>query len=139
MVRHQTIIALGAAVAVLAGANSVSAQPVQMVSASLATDAAAAVADKVGVAGWYGEAFDGRTTASGEMFDMYRLTAADPNLPLGALVQVTNLQNGRSVVVRINDRRNPGPNGVIVLSKAAAANLEMLNQGQANVRVHRLD
>src|SRR5437763_4346688 len=59
---------------------------------------------EVGTASWYGEYFQGRETASGEPFDMQALTAAHPSLPLGSFVRVTNLRNGRSVVVRINDR-----------------------------------
>ena len=90
---------------------------------------------QVGKASWYGESFDGRETASGELFDMYRLTAADPNLPLNSMVEVTNLENGRHVLVRVNDRRDPGPGGVIVLSKAAAANLRFVGEGTAQVRV----
>src|SRR5207237_6018454 len=61
---------------------------------------------QVGVASWYGDYFQGRPTASGELYDMHELTAAHPTLPLGTLVRVTNLRNGRSVVLRLND---PGP------------------------------
>src|SRR5258706_2120692 len=59
---------------------------------------------QVGKASWYGKKFDGRSTASGETYDMFQLTAAHPTLPLGTVVRVTNLRNGQSVVVRINDR-----------------------------------
>src|SRR3954467_10282348 len=59
---------------------------------------------QVGRASWYGKRFDGRSTASGEPFDMFQFTAAHRTLPLGTLVRVTNLRNGRSVVVRVNDR-----------------------------------
>src|SRR5438876_8427260 len=59
---------------------------------------------QVGTASWYGEDFDGKPTASGEPFNMYDLTAAHPSLPLGTFVRVTNLRNGRSVVVKVNDR-----------------------------------
>src|SRR5258708_19951403 len=58
---------------------------------------------EVGTASWYGEYFQGKETASGEPFDMQALTAAHPTLPLGSFVRVTNLRNGRAVVVRIND------------------------------------
>src|SRR4030081_546944 len=59
---------------------------------------------EVGTASWYGQYFQGKETASGEPFDMQALTAAHPTLPLGSFVRVTNLRNGRAVVVRINDR-----------------------------------
>src|SRR5690348_14895838 len=59
---------------------------------------------QVGTASWYGDYFQGRETASGEPYDMYDLTAAHPTLPLGSYVRVTNLRNGRSVVLKINDR-----------------------------------
>src|SRR5882672_3136592 len=59
---------------------------------------------QVGTASWYGSDFDGKATASGEPYNMYDLTAAHMSLPLGSLVRVTNLRNGRSVVVRVNDR-----------------------------------
>ena len=59
---------------------------------------------EVGTASWYGEYFQGKETASGEPFDMQALTAAHPTLPLGSFVRVTNLRNGRAVVVRVNDR-----------------------------------
>src|ERR1700676_1972754 len=57
-----------------------------------------------GKASWYGDSFDGRTTASGERFDMYAMTACHPTLPFGSLVRVVNLKNGLSVIVRITDR-----------------------------------
>lgn len=91
--------------------------------------------EQVGRATWYGEDFDGRTTAAGERFDMYSLSAAHPSLPMGSIVEVTNLQNGRKLTVRINDRRAPGAGGVIVLSKAAAANLGFVDAGDAQVHV----
>lgn len=68
---------------------------------------------QVGTASWYGEQYDGKTTASGEPFDMYDFTAAHPTLPLGTYVRVTNLQNGRAVIVRVNDR-GPVVNGRII-------------------------
>jgi rare lipoprotein A (peptidoglycan hydrolase) len=91
--------------------------------------------DQVGVATWYGEDFDGRITASGERFDMYGLTAAHPELPFNSVVEVTDLQNGRSVDVRITDRPEPGKSGLIVVSKAAAANLGFTHEGSAPVRL----
>lgn len=79
---------------------------------------------QVGEASWYGKAFHGRTTASGEDFDMFELTAAHRRLPLGTLVKVTNLRNGKSVIVRINDRGPYVNNRIMDLSYGAARMLE---------------
>jgi rare lipoprotein A len=92
----------------------------------------------VGKASWYGPRFHGRKTASGEIFNQHELTAAHRSLPLGTKVKVTNLKNGRSVVVRINDRGPYAKGRVIDLSRAAAKRLGMLNSGVAQVRVERL-
>lgn len=91
--------------------------------------------DKKGPASWYGEAFNRRKTSNGEWFDMNRLTAAHPTLPLPSYVKVTNLENGREVIVRVNDR-GPfvGPR-IIDLSKRSAEVLDFKNKGKANVRV----
>src|SRR5947209_11894492 len=59
---------------------------------------------QIGTASWYGDFFDGKPTASGEDYDMYDMTAAHPTLPLGSFVKVTNLRNGRAVIVKVNDR-----------------------------------
>ncbi len=88
-----------------------------------------------GTASWYGTKFDGRRTASGERYDMRQLTAAHPNLPFGTLVQVTNVENGRQVVVRINDRGPFGRRRVIDLSYAAARELRMVGPGTARVEL----
>lgn len=82
-----------------------------------------------GLASWYGEAFDGRTTANGETYDMNALTACHPTLPFGSLVKVVNLKNGRSVVVRITDRGELAEGRIIDLSKAAADRLAMTERG----------
>ncbi|HKH45745.1 MAG TPA: septal ring lytic transglycosylase RlpA family protein [Thermoanaerobaculia bacterium] len=88
-----------------------------------------------GLASWYGQDFHGRPTAQGEAFDMYAYTAAHRSLPLGTHVRVRNLENGRVVVVRINDR-GPYKRGVIIdLSRRAAGALGMVNHGRAQVRV----
>jgi rare lipoprotein A len=93
-----------------------------------------------GQASWYGDDLHGRPTASGEPFDQSRLTAAHPDLPLGARVEVTNLESGRSVEVEINDRGPaPGADRAIDLSKAAAAELGMLEEGTAPVRIEAKD
>ncbi len=94
--------------------------------------------DEVGMASWYGAQFNGRPTASGERFDMNALTAAHKTLPLPGLVEVTNLANGRSVVLRVNDRGPFSENRIIDLSRGAAEALDMLSRGVGEVRVRYL-
>jgi len=90
---------------------------------------------EVGTASWYGSYFDGRTTASGEPYNMYDLTAAHPTLPLGTWVRVTNLHNGRKVFVRINDRGPIVPGRIIDLSYGAAEALQFKHKGLQRVRL----
>jgi rare lipoprotein A len=90
---------------------------------------------QVGKASWYGELFHGKITASGETFDMNQLTAAHPELPLGSYVRVTNLSNGRSIVVRINDRGPITPGRIIDLSYKAAEVLRFNGKGLQKVRL----
>jgi rare lipoprotein A len=90
---------------------------------------------QVGVASWYGKYFDGKPTASGEPFDMHDLTAAHPTLPLGTFVKVTNLRNGRSVVVRVNDRGPVVDGRIIDLSYNAARVIQMKSHGVQRVRL----
>jgi rare lipoprotein A len=91
--------------------------------------------DETGIASWYGSAFHGQVTADGEVFDRNAITAASPTLPMPVNVRVTNLQNGRSIVVRVNDR-GPFVNGRIIdLSERAADLLGYKTQGTARVRV----
>src|SRR5262250_352383 len=90
---------------------------------------------QVGVASWYGEYFQGKPTASGEPYDMYDLTAAHPTLPLGSMVRVTNLRNGRAVVVRVNDRGPIVPGRIIDLSYNTARVLDFKAQGLQRVRL----
>ncbi|WP_375203053.1 septal ring lytic transglycosylase RlpA family protein [Hyphococcus sp.] len=90
---------------------------------------------KVGVASWYGSQFHGRLTANGEIFDMNRLSAAHTTLPLPSMVEVTNLENGRSVVVRVNDRGPFVDDRIIDMSREAARELGFERQGTARVRV----
>ena len=92
-----------------------------------------------GVASWYGPDFHGRQTSTGEPYDMYALTAAHPTLPLPAYVRVTNLANGRSVVVRVNDRGPFKRNRIIDLSYAAPLRLDMLREGTSLVEVRALE
>jgi rare lipoprotein A len=92
-----------------------------------------------GVASWYGPGFHEIRTSTGEPYDMYAMTAAHRTLPLPAYVRVTNLQNGRSVVVRVNDRGPFVGNRIIDLSYTAAAKLDMLRDGTAIVEVRALE
>ena len=90
---------------------------------------------QVGTASWYGSDFEGKPTASGEPYDMYDMTAAHPTLPLGSHVRVTNLRNGRAVIVRINDRGPIVPGRIIDLSYGAASALQMKAHGLQRVRL----
>jgi peptidoglycan lytic transglycosylase len=92
-----------------------------------------------GVASWYGPGFHKIRTSTGEPYDMYGMTAAHKTLPLPAYVRVTNLQNGRSAVVRVNDRGPFVGNRIIDLSYTAAAKLDMLRNGTAMVEVRAID
>jgi rare lipoprotein A len=91
--------------------------------------------DKKGTASWYGEAFHARKTANGEWFDMNDLTAAHPTLPIPSYAKVTNLENGKDVIVRINDRGPFVGTRLIDLSKATSKHLGFKNKGKADVRV----
>jgi rare lipoprotein A len=97
-------------------------------------DTSAGYAER-GVASWYGPDFHGGRTAMGETYDMYAMTAAHTTLPLPCHVQVTNLANGRSIVVRVNDRGPFVANRLIDLSYAAAIKLDMVRAGTALVEV----
>src|SRR5271156_6330671 len=90
---------------------------------------------QVGTASWYGVQFQGRQTASGEPFDMLDFTAAHPSLPLGTFVKVTNLRNGRAVVVRINDRGPVVDGRIIDVSYNAARALGFKESGLQTVRL----
>lgn len=92
-----------------------------------------------GIASWYGSKFHGRKTSNGEVFDMYAMTAAHKHLPLPTFVEVVNLENGRRIVVRVNDRGPFHENRVIDLSYAAAGRLGMLGKGTALVEVRAID
>lgn len=91
--------------------------------------------DRTGVASWYGHDFHGRRTANGETYDMNALTAAHTTLPMPTIVRVTNLDNGRSVVVRINDRGPFAEDRIIDMSRAGARELDFERNGLARVRV----
>jgi rare lipoprotein A len=90
---------------------------------------------QIGTASWYGPGFHGRKTASGTRFDQRKLTAAHRKLPLGSEVKVTNLDNGKSVTVKITDRGPHKKGRVIDVSKAAAKRLGMVDDGVTKVRI----
>lgn len=91
-----------------------------------------------GIASWYGTKFHGRTTSNGERYDVYEMTAAHKSLPLPTFVEVTNLDNGRKAVVRVNDRGPFHEDRVIDLSYAAAVKLGFANSGTAVVEVRAI-
>ena len=92
-----------------------------------------------GIASWYGKKFHGKRTSSGETYDMYGMTAAHTQLPLPTYVQVTNLKNGKQVVLRVNDRGPFHGNRVIDLSYTAATKLDIVREGTGLVEVRALD
>ena len=94
--------------------------------------------EAIGVASWYGASYHGRRTANGEIYDMHALTAAHPTLQLPSVVRVTNLENGRSLVLRVNDRGPFIKSRLIDLSWAAARELGFERQGLAEVHVQYL-
>ena len=91
-----------------------------------------------GTASWYGTKFHGNATSSGEIYDMYQLTAAHKHLPLPTFVRITRLDTGKSVIVKVNDRGPFVGDRVIDLSYAAAASLDMLKQGKAEVLIEAI-
>jgi rare lipoprotein A len=91
-----------------------------------------------GPVSWYGGQFQDRPTASGELFDATALTMAHPTLPFGTQVRVTNLRNGRSVIVRVNDRGPFVGKRIADLSRAAAIEIGMVRRGVASVRLEVL-
>jgi peptidoglycan lytic transglycosylase len=93
---------------------------------------------ETGLASWYGPKFHGKRTASGEVFNQEKLTAAHPTLPWGSRVKVTNLANGKSVDVRINDRGPFGKGRIIDVSRAAARALDMVERGITTVQLEWL-
>ena len=90
---------------------------------------------QIGTASWYGSYFEGKETASGEKYNMYDMTAAHLTLPMGSYVKVTNLRNGKAVVVRVNDRGPIVPGRIIDLSYGAAQALQMRAHGLQRVRL----
>jgi len=94
--------------------------------------------NQVGLASWYGDQFNGRPTATGERFDMHAMTAAHKTLPLPSMVEVTNMANGRTAVLRVNDRGPFVDDRIIDLSRGAAEDLGLLSRGVGEVRVRYL-
>jgi peptidoglycan lytic transglycosylase len=94
---------------------------------------------ETGTASWYGPGFTGNRTSSGEVYNLGDMTAAHPTLPLGTRVMVTNLENGRSVEVRVNDRGPFAKSRIIDLSRAAGRELGLIGPGTAEVRVESID
>lgn len=115
--------------------TAVSKQSVQIVNVASKTTKPHVKPYQVGTASWYGSYFQGRDTASGEPYNMYDLTAAHPSLPLGTMVRVTNLHNGRSIIVRVNDRGPVVEGRIIDLSYSAAQALHFKNKGLQRVRL----
>lgn len=89
----------------------------------------------IGEASYYADEFNGRKTANGEIFDMYKLTAAHKTLPFNTLLEVTNQQNGKSVIVRVNDRGPYKRGRILDLSYAAAKSIDMISTGVADVEI----
>lgn len=94
---------------------------------------------QVGVASYYAHKFHGRKTANGETFDMYGMTAAHRELPLGTVIRVTHLENGRSIEVRVNDRGPFIPGRVLDLSLGAAQRLDLVEAGVAHVMIEIIE
>lgn len=92
-----------------------------------------------GIASWYGTKFHGRKTSNGETYDMYSMSAAHKRLPIPTYLQVTNLENGRQVIVRVNDRGPFHANRIVDLSYAAASRIGMLGKGTALVEIRAID
>ena len=124
-----TIAAVALALTVFAGAPS----------AAFAHEAATVTKVLSGPASWYGPGFHGRKTANGERFDQHELTAAHRTLPFGTVIRVTNQRNGKSVVVRVNDRGPFAGKRVLDLSKGAAKEIGMVKSGVAPVKIEVLD
>ena len=133
----------GAAFALLGAALALTAFPAAPESvAARAFDEAVLTgihAAQEGLVSWYGTAFHDRPTASGERFDSNGYTMAHPTLPFGTEVKVTNLRNGRSVVVRVNDRGPHVGQRIADLSRAAAAQIGMLSRGVVRARIEVLE
>lgn len=94
---------------------------------------------QIGSASWYGKGFQGRPTASGEPYDMYQYTAASKSLPLGSWVKVTNLRNGKWLIVKVNDRGPYVGNRIMDVSYSAAKSLDFKSRGLAKVKLEVIE
>lgn len=117
-------------------AGNISPYEVEGISYTVMESAAGYSAD--GIASWYGTKFHGNKTSNGEIYDLYLPTAAHRSLPIPSYVRVINMGNGKSVVVRVNDRGPFHPDRLIDLSYAAAVKIGMVDDGTANVRVEAI-
>ena len=118
----------------IAGAN----RPYEVLGQTFVPETRLKPFEQVGMASWYGRMFQGRKTSSGEPYDMYAMTAAHPTLPILSYARVTNLANGKSVIVKINDRGPFLHNRIIDLSYTAAYKLGMLGHGSTRVEVRSI-
>ena len=133
-----TVLALAMLALTLPGGYA-RADKVDGVDLAAAVERGIVTAVQEGLVSWYGAAFHDRPTASGERFDSNDFTMAHPTLPFGTEVKVTNLRNGRSVVVRVNDRGPHVGQRIADLSHAAAAQIGMLRRGVVRARIEVLD
>ena len=92
-----------------------------------------------GISSYYGKDFHGKLTANGEVYDMYGLTAAHKTLPLNTIIRVTNLNNGRAIILRVNDRGPYVKGRILDCSYGAAVKLEFVYQGTANVKIEIIE
>ena len=138
-VRTRTTMAGGVtALLCIVAMSPCAAQPATASAAATVEPTAPASPGQTGIASWYGGRFHGRRTASGEIYDMHEMTAAHRTLPLGSVVEITNLDNGRSTVARINDRGPFIRNRIVDCSHAVAKSLGFTADGLAPVRVRVL-
>lgn len=112
--------------------------PATFLSSTLSVSPSLAATVQTGTASWYGPGLQGNPTANGETFNMHELTAAHRSLPFGTRVKVTNNHNGKSVIVRINDRGPFVGGRIIDLSRAAAEEISMIGRGTATVTLEIL-
>jgi rare lipoprotein A len=122
----------------VAGLIALSAKSEAKLSASIAPPRLSVVPKEkteIGLASWYGQEFQGNTTANGEVFDLNGLTAAHPTLPFGTVIRVTNLMNSKNILLRVNDRGPYIARRVLDVSWAAAKRLGFVNSGITRVRV----
>lgn len=139
--RYPIYLELALAAALVQGCSAMSSSPetYQGSGISRPADKTPKAAVVTGPASWYGPGFNGKKTASGEIFDDGKMTAAHKTMPLGSKVRVTNLSNGKTVQVEINDRGPYVEGRILDLSQAAAQALGMVERGVAQVRIEPLE